>query len=63
VPQAIFRLKRAAGIEVANIHLEAALEVIWVHVLCPTIPRLLFQRSPDEIQPDLVEVEAKLVRT
>src|SRR5690348_11200612 len=61
VPQPVLHFEGAAGIKVADIDLQAAVKVVGVDVFGPAIARFLLQSAPDEIQPNLVEVEAKLV--
>src|SRR5579872_2461743 len=61
VSHPVFHLKWTASIEITDVDLQATIKVLWMHILCPAIARLLFESAPDEIQPALVEVITKLV--
>src|SRR4051794_7605951 len=49
------------SVEACGVDLQTAVEVVRMHVLDPSVPCLLLQRSTDKLQPSLVEVEAELV--
>src|SRR4029079_7927580 len=53
--------KRLALVERAAIGVQAALEVLGVHVVGPAVAELLRHRAADEVEPRLVEPGAELV--
>src|SRR3954463_3445661 len=62
MPQSVLHLKWTTSIEIADVDLQAAIVVLWMDVRFPAIARLFLESAPDEIQPTLIEVIAKLVR-
>src|SRR5690242_8870848 len=62
MPQPILRLEWTAGVEGVGIDLKAAVEIIRVYILRPSISPLLFKSSSDKIQPRFIEIVTKLVR-
>src|ERR1700722_5787201 len=52
----VLRLKRLTRIEVANVDLQAAIEVFRMHVLRPAVAKLLVETAPHKIQPSFIEV-------
>src|SRR5581483_3796426 len=61
MPQPVFHLKWKAGIKGADVDLKAALKIIGMYILRPTVSCLLLQSAPHKFQPCLVEVVAELI--
>ncbi len=58
---AIFHLKRLAGLKGCEVNVQALRPVLRVYAFQPAFARFLLQRSANEVKPGLVDVIAKLV--
>src|ERR1041384_2838771 len=61
MPQPVFHLKRVPRVERADVNLKAAVEILRVYILCPSISALLLKSASDKIQPGFIEVITELV--
>src|SRR5690348_3870202 len=61
VSQPILHLKRLASVKALDVDLEAAFEILRVHILGPPVTGFLFKRAPDKVQPPFIEIKTELV--
>jgi hypothetical protein len=59
--KAVLQLKRATGIELSNVCLDAVSEVVGMDTFAPPIPGLLFHSAAGKVQPRFVEPRTALV--
>src|ERR1051325_8888017 len=61
MPQPVFHLEWTTLVERADIDLKAAVEVIGMYILRPSISPFLLESTSDKVQPCFIEVVTELV--
>src|SRR6185312_8816911 len=61
--QPIFHFEWLAGVKGRDVNLQAAVKVLWVHILGPAVAHFLLHCAPNKVQPAFIEVVAQLVYT